>query len=252
MNHAWISGRAGCAVVVTPEGNYLLEAGGSQPPRPCSPGQLNNLRSLTSDLIQSASGPFPFQDVRQNLEVAWRSESALTMLRTTLDTEYSSSLRSQAADVAERLLADPEVHERVRWRLLGTPMPYEADNCCIAPRGKARELVEEAMRLRELVKWAGEVWDRLAFASPIGPERLAHFRQLFILYGGFSEHIASFLERKQAKPHAWLLRIPSGERDILDLASLDFLKRWSSGLEGDLGGLRYRAHRKDHKRHSVA
>jgi hypothetical protein len=236
--------------VVTPEDAYLLEAGGSQPPLPCSSGQLNNLRGLALDVVRSAAGPFPFHDVQQNLDLAWRSQSALAMLLTALDAEHSSSLRSAAAGVAERLLAAPEVRERVRWRLLGTPLPREADLEGIWLQGVVRKLVDEAQRMSTVVALAGEVWDRLAFGSSIGPERLAQLRQLCILYGGFAECIAS-------KPQTWLRRVPIEEEDLLEPAALEFLKRWSTvvlrragardPMETYVPGLL-----KDRKKHNVA
>ena len=258
MNQAWISGRAGCAVVVTPEDAYLLEAGGTQLPRPCSPGQLNNLQGLAPDLVRSAAGPFPFHDTQQNLDLAWRSQSALAMLLTALDVEHSSSLRSEAARVAERLLAAPEVRERVRWRLLGIPLPREADLEGIRLQGVVRKLVDEALGMSTVVALAGEVWDLLAFGSPIGPERLARLRQLCILHGGFAECIASLHKGGQAQPQTWLRRVPIEERDLKEPATLDFLQRWSTAvlrragardpkLEPYVPGLL-----KDRKKHNVA
>jgi hypothetical protein len=173
MNEAWISARAGCAVVVTDTDHFLLEAGREAPPKPCAPGRLNNLRILASDVVRMEAESYPFPKVKVALEKAWEAQSALDLTLMSVDSKLSTPLRENAARVASQLLEREEVQEAVRRRLLGVPLPREADLEGAPQVQTVVELLQEAARNRTLVAIAAQAWD--LFAPEVGPlERETH------------------------------------------------------------------------------
>lgn len=193
MSEAWISARAGCAVVLTPEECFLLEAGRSTPPRACAPGLLSNLKALASDLLRVPAEVFPFPEVQRALDTSWRQESALTLLLTAVDSDLSSGVRVEAMEMSERLLADEEVWNAVRFRLLSSPLPEIADTKRVWLIGRVAALITEAWDRRSRVEAADRAWKRAAFQTsiPLSSSEVERLRRFCISRGGFAALVTS-------------------------------------------------------------
>jgi hypothetical protein len=83
MNVAWISGRAGSAVVDTGTETFLLIEGDDAPPVACSPRHLNVQCSTYDDVVREEAGAFPFARTREALRLAvaiccWQTLESMT------------------------------------------------------------------------------------------------------------------------------------------------------------------------------
>lgn len=222
MNEAWISARAGCAVVVTDSDYFLLEAGRQAPPKPCPAGQLNNLRLLASDIVRMESGAFPFPDVKQVLEKAWEERSALDLTLMSLDADLSQGLREEAARVASQLMETQEVREAVHRRFLGVPLPEEADVEGGSFEGVVAELVREAAENRELVAIATRAWDQI-FWEHFTYRALQTLKEVCIVEGGFAALVCTLSTGDESCFQRWL-KILKGA--LADSEVKDWLLEW--------------------------
>jgi len=216
-----MSARAGRAIVVSDSEHYLLEAGRQIPPQPCAPGQLNNFLSLVSDIRQLEAGAFPFAEARQTLERGWREQSALDLLLMALDGDLEPGLREDAAQVASRLLARTEVCLAVRHRLLGTPLPKEADIEGLPETPHVTELVREASHSREMVVIANQAWDRVFW--DFGHSERREIKDRCIWEGGFTALVKDLQFDPDRHFQHWLrhLGTPLAEPPVSDL-----LRKW--------------------------
>jgi len=221
LSIAWMSARAGRAIVVSDSEHYLLEAGRHSPPQPCAPGQLNNLLALVSDVRRMEAGSFPFAEAREALERVWREQSALDLLLMALDGDLEPGLREDAAQVASRLLARTEVCLAVRHRLLGTPLPKEADVEGLPEAPRLTELVREAFHSREMVVIANQVWDRVFW--DFGHSERWEIKDRCIREGGFTALVKDLQLGPDHCFQQWLwhLRGPLAEPPVPDL-----LRKW--------------------------
>ncbi len=131
------------------------------------------------------AGEFPFPEIQQILEKAWLEQSALDLTLMTLDRDLSSGLRADAARAASQFLATQEVREAVRRRLLGTPLPEEADLEGAPREGVVADLVREAAESRDLVALVDQAWDQ-AFWKHLSYNERQHLKAICIAEGGFS------------------------------------------------------------------
>ncbi len=228
MSQAWISARAGRAIVETEDGTYCLEVESSMSPESCAPEHLANFLAMASDVtLVDEIGPFPFGDMQCRLDDAWRQDRALTTTLMTTDGILSMEVRAEAAQVAACLLAEPVILESVRNRLLAAPLPevamHQLDS---VPPGLPRDLLTEAANHRETVARISEGWERAAFRLAPAFDWVRDLKRTCIERGGFAVLLMAVRNEQAIDFESWLAKAEAEGGLLADSQAREFLSMW--------------------------
>lgn len=123
-----------------------------------------------------------FEEVRNELNLAWRKDRALHLILILLDSKSPDEGRDQSAECLEGLVCDDAVYRFIEYRFFVAPLPGTADvegALAIArrlQRGKIRDLLTEIQDHQEAIRLCRRAWEVLSvdlFGSAAKKEEFA-------------------------------------------------------------------------------
>jgi RNA polymerase sigma factor (sigma-70 family) len=156
---AFVSGRAGVAIIVDGDRLLSMNLEPHTPPIPCTFRDVRFLLGDARDLLLVEHETF--DEIRADLAVARNQDDALQLALFTLDAELSDETREEAARALEELLASNMVLAFVEGVLLSHPAPKSADvigAIRLADRAHAARAETFFGRVASLQPRVEEVW----------------------------------------------------------------------------------------------
>jgi tetratricopeptide (TPR) repeat protein len=127
IQQAFISGQIGQVIYTDDDRYFVLNVEQLEEPIECRPMDLSMFFNYGAEFTTLSGAQLDLSQLRNQLVVQRQAYLALTLIISGMDEELDDESRTAALEAAERHLAEEFAHRFVRARMLGRPLPEEAD-----------------------------------------------------------------------------------------------------------------------------
>lgn len=194
-----ISGQLGKAIY-TDGGRYFVLGDNSTEPTECRPMDFSTFFNFGAEIRPFSPHEKPgLTGLRQEIAEQRKERRALTLAINGMDSDLDKETRLNSIEWAEKFMKEERPRRFVRARMLGLPLPHEADV------GTARDLANRAgatllgslyetiKSAEEIVTLVHETWNELTSASFVSSEKQIEATSKLIDLGLFADTTTSLV-----------------------------------------------------------